>query len=161
MSQPSSPASAVLRRYALTGGIGSGKSTIASLFVERGAFLVDADAISRSLMEPGEAVLARTVAEFGEHLLDADGRLNRPALARIVFHDEQARLRLNAIVHPAIRERAAQLVERRSPNPALAAWCWRIFPCSWRPATRPHLRAWSWCALPWRLACNASYLRAV
>ncbi|MFW7389128.1 MAG: dephospho-CoA kinase, partial [Rothia mucilaginosa] len=54
MSQPSSPASTALRRYALTGGIGSGKSTIASLFVEQGAFLVDADAISRSLMEPGE-----------------------------------------------------------------------------------------------------------
>ena len=78
---------------------------------------MDADAISRSLMEPGEAVLARTVAEFGEHLLDADGRLNRPALARIVFNDEQARLRLNAIVHPAIRERAAQLVEQAQSEP--------------------------------------------
>lgn len=117
MSQPSSPASNALRRYALTGGIGSGKSTVASLFVEWGAFLVDADAISRSLMEPGEAVLARTVAEFGEHLLDEDGRLNRPALARIVFNDEQARLRLNAIVHPAIRERAAQLVEQAQSAP--------------------------------------------
>lgn len=117
MSQPASPASTRLRRYALTGGIGSGKSTIASLFVEWGAFLIDADAISRSLMEPGEAVLARTVAEFGEHLLDGDGRLNRPALARIVFHDEQARLRLNAIVHPAIRERAAQLVEQAQSEP--------------------------------------------
>ena len=78
---------------------------------------MDADAISRSLMEPGEAVLARTVAEFGEHLLDADGRLNRPALARIVFNDEQARLRLNAIAHPAIRERAAQLVEQAQSEP--------------------------------------------
>ena len=72
MSKHSSPDSSAkpVRRYALTGGIGSGKSTIASLFVEQGAFLVDADAISRSLMEPGEAVLTRTVAEFGEHLLD-------------------------------------------------------------------------------------------
>lgn len=119
MSKHSSPASSAksMRRYALTGGIGSGKSTVASLFVEQGAFLVDADAISRSLMEPGEAVLARTIAEFGEHLLDEDGRLNRPALARIVFSDEQARLRLNAIVHPAIRERAAQLVEQAQAQP--------------------------------------------
>lgn len=120
MSQPSSPASTRLRRYALTGGIGSGKSTVAALFVEWGAFLIDADAISRSLMEPGEVVLARTVAEFGEHLLDGDGRLNRPALARIVFHDEQARLRLNAIVHPAIRERAAQLVEQARSEPGFS-----------------------------------------
>lgn len=120
MSQPASPASTALRRYALTGGIGSGKSTVAALFVEWGAFLIDADAISRSLMEPGEVVLARTVAEFGEHLLDGDGRLNRPALARIVFHDEQARLRLNAIVHPAIRERAAQLVEQARSEPGFS-----------------------------------------
>ena len=122
MSKHSSSASSAkpVRRYALTGGIGSGKSTVATLFVERGAFLVDADAISRSLMEPGEAVLARTVAEFGEHLLDEDGRLNRPALARIVFSDEQARLRLNSIVHPAIRERAAQLVEQAQSEPGFS-----------------------------------------
>ena len=122
MSKHSSPTSSAkpVRRYALTGGIGGGKSTVAALFVERGAFLIDADAISRSLMEPGEAVLARTVAEFGEHLLDEDGRLNRPALARIVFSDEQARLRLNAIVHPAIRERAAQLVEQAQSAPGFS-----------------------------------------
>ncbi|WP_294603951.1 dephospho-CoA kinase [uncultured Rothia sp.] len=119
MSQSSSPASTRLHRYALTGGIGSGKSTVAALFVEWGAFLIDADAISRSLMEPGEAVLARTGAGVGGHG-ECDGRLNRPALARIVFHDEQARLRLNAIVHPAIRERAAQLVEQAQSEPGFS-----------------------------------------
>ncbi len=153
------PASAVLRRYALTGGIGSGKSTIASLFVERGAFLVDADAISRSLMEPGEAVLARTVAEFGEHLLDEDGRLNRPALARIVFNDEQARLRLNAIVHPAIRERAAQLVEQAQSEPGFSGVVLEDIPLLVETGDPSAFEGVVVVRTPWRLVCSASYLR--
>ena len=112
-------------------------------------------------MEPGEAVLARTVAEFGGHLLDEDGRLNRPALARIVFHDEQARLRLDAIVHLAIRERAAQLVEQAQSEPGFSGIILEDIPLTrGDTATRPPLRAWSWCTLPWRLACSASCLRA-
>ncbi len=122
MPKSSSPNSSPtpLRRYALTGGIGSGKSTVASLFVELGAFLVDADAISRSLMEPGQPVLERTVAEFGRHLLDPSGRLNRPALAKIVFSDPSARQRLNSIVHPAVRDQAAQLVEQAQTQPGFS-----------------------------------------
>src|SRR5699024_12812390 len=93
-----------MRHLALTGGIGSGKSTVAQFFATHGATIIDADAISRALMEPGQQVLADVVATFGDHLLDETGRLDRQALANIVFNDEDARHRLNAIVHPAVRE---------------------------------------------------------
>lgn len=93
-----------MRHLALTGGIGSGKSTVAQFFADRGATIIDADAISRSLMEPGQQVLADVVATFGDHVLDESGRLNRQALADIVFNDDDARHRLNALVHPAVRE---------------------------------------------------------
>lgn len=97
-----------MRHLALTGGIGSGKSTVAQFFAERGATIIDADAISRQLMEPGQRVLAEVVETFGEHLLDDDGRLDRQALADVVFNDETALERLNAIVHPAVRAEANQ-----------------------------------------------------
>ena len=93
-----------MRHLALTGGIGSGKSTVAQFFATHGATIIDADAISRALMEPGQQVLADVVATFGDHLLDETGRLDRQALANIVFNDDDARHRLNAIVHPAVRE---------------------------------------------------------
>ena len=92
-----------MRHLALTGGIGSGKSTVAELFAAHGATIIDADAISRSLMEPGQQVLADVVATFGDNLLDESGRLNRRP-ADIVFNDDDARNRLNALVHPAVRE---------------------------------------------------------
>ena len=107
-------------RYALTGGIGSGKSTIASLFAERGAVIIDADAISRSLMEPGEEVLARTVEAFGSEVLNEDGTLNRAALAAIVFSDESQRTKLNAIVHPAVHARAEEQVARALETPGFS-----------------------------------------
>ena len=92
-----------MRHLALTGGIGSGKSTVAKFFAERGATIIDADAISRSVMEPGQQVLADVVETFGLQLLDDTGRLDRQALADIVFNDDDARQKLNAIVHPAVR----------------------------------------------------------
>jgi len=97
-----------MRHLALTGGIGSGKSTVAQFFAERGATIIDADAISRSLMEPGQQVLAEVIEAFGDHLLDDEGRLDRQALATIVFNDDDARDRLNGIVHPAVRAEAKQ-----------------------------------------------------
>ena len=107
-----------LRRYAITGGIGSGKSTVAAMFARLGAVIIDADAISRDLMRPTENTLSAVVAEFGPDILHPDGTLNRPALAALVFSDEDARTRLNNIVHPAVRARADALVEqaRRAPR---------------------------------------------
>lgn len=87
----------------LTGGIGSGKSTVAQLLVERGAVLVDADAIVRELQEPGQPVLAAMVEAFGDGILDVDGRLDRQAVAGRVFGDAEALAALNGIVHPAVR----------------------------------------------------------
>lgn len=98
-----------MRHLALTGGIGSGKSTVAQFFADRGATIIDADAISRAVMEPGQQVLADVVATFGDHLLDDTGRLDRPALANIVFNDDAARERLNNIVHPAVRAESARM----------------------------------------------------
>lgn len=106
-----------MTRIGLTGGIGSGKSTVARMLVGLGAVLVDADAIARELMEPGQEVLAKTVEAFGPSILDAEGRLDRAALAALVFADESARERLNGIVHPAVRARSAELVAQAVREP--------------------------------------------
>lgn len=87
---------------ALTGGIASGKSTIAARLAEHGAVVVDADRLVREVQTPGSPVLADIVAEFGDQVRDVEGRLDRPALGAIVFGDPAARARLNAIVHPAV-----------------------------------------------------------
>jgi dephospho-CoA kinase len=100
----------------LTGGIGSGKSTVAGRFAELGALVIDADAVAREVVEPGTDGLAAVVAEFGEQVLDGSGRLDRAALARVVFGDEAARGRLNAILHPRIRARAAELIAAAPPG---------------------------------------------
>ena len=97
-------------RIGLTGGIGSGKSTVAALLAERGARVVDADRIAREVVEPGTPGLAAVVAEFGSGVLADDGALDRAALAAIVFGDPAARARLDGIVHPLVRARAAELV---------------------------------------------------
>lgn len=97
-------------RIGLTGGIGSGKSTVAALLAEHGALVVDADRLAREVVEPGTPGLAAVVAEFGEQVLAADGSLDRPSLAAVVFADPAARARLDAVVHPLVRARAAELV---------------------------------------------------
>lgn len=93
-------------RIGLTGGIGSGKSTVASLLAERGATVIDADSIARRIVEPGSPVLANLVEEFGAGILQSDGNLNRGELARRAFSSERATRHLNEITHPAIRELA-------------------------------------------------------
>jgi dephospho-CoA kinase len=88
-------------RVGLTGGLGSGKSTVAAMLRELGAQVIEADELGRALMEPGQAVYAEIVRVFGPEVVDADGRLNRPKLAQLAF--EGGRLNeLNAIVHPAV-----------------------------------------------------------
>ena len=97
---------------ALTGGIGSGKSTVARLLEAKGAVVVDADAIAREIVEPGQPALAEIREAFGPEIIDADGRLDRARLAEIVFADADALGRLNGITHPRIAERSAELLAR-------------------------------------------------
>jgi dephospho-CoA kinase len=86
----------------LTGGIGSGKSTVSSMLAARGAEIVDADAITREVQQPGSPVIEAIADRFGEHVLDDNGALRRAELAEIVFADADALRDLNAIVHPAV-----------------------------------------------------------
>ncbi|MFF1878834.1 dephospho-CoA kinase [Leifsonia sp. NPDC058230] len=86
----------------LTGGIASGKSTIARRLADHGAVVVDADKIAREVVEPGTPALAEIAEAFGDAVIRPDGSLDRPALGAIVFADEDARLRLNGITHPAV-----------------------------------------------------------
>ena len=91
----------------LTGGIGAGKSTVSTMLAERGAVIVDADAIVRELQAPGAPLLDVLAARFGSGIIDADGALDRAALAAIVFDDRSALDDLNALVHPAVRAEIA------------------------------------------------------
>lgn len=95
----------------LTGGIGSGKSTVSALLAERGAVIVDADAITRELQEPGQPVLEAMVERFGEGILQPDGRLDRQAMAELVFGDRAALADLQAIVWPAVGAETNRRVE--------------------------------------------------
>ncbi|WP_031506741.1 dephospho-CoA kinase [Streptomyces megasporus] len=95
----------------LTGGIGSGKSEVSRLLAEHGAVIVDADKIAREVVAPGTPGLAAVVAEFGEEILAPDGTLDRPRLGAIVFGDPEKRKALNAIVHPLVGARSAEIQE--------------------------------------------------
>jgi dephospho-CoA kinase len=101
----------------LTGGIGSGKSTISSLLEGKGAIIIDADAIVREVQLPGSAVLTELAAKFGDGVLAADGSLDRQAVANIVFTDPEALKALNAIVHPAVgKEMNRRMIEQRTTD---------------------------------------------
>lgn len=93
-------------RIGLTGGIGSGKSTVAALLVARGARLVDTDQIARELTQPGGAALAQVVAAFGPEFIAADGGLDRARMRNLAFADPLARVRLESILHPLIGREA-------------------------------------------------------
>lgn len=102
----------------LTGGIATGVSTVAQMFRELGAIVIEADKIARDVVEPGTQTYRRIVETFGREVLSADGTIDRKRLGQIVFADDSARRRLNRITHSAIRRRIEEEVERlRGSNP--------------------------------------------
>jgi len=103
----------------LTGGIGSGKSTVAARMVERGARLIDADAVAREVVQPGRPAYSDIVAAFGAEVVGADGALDRTALGRIVFADDQQRALLNRFTHPRVGEEIAARLAALSEFPGL------------------------------------------
>jgi dephospho-CoA kinase len=111
-------ASDQVRRVGLTGGIAAGKSTVSAILRELGAVVIDADALAREVVEKGSPGLAAVVQEFGPELLTPDGDLDRAAMGALVFQDESARRRLEAIVHPLVFARIVDL-ETHAPEGAV------------------------------------------
>jgi dephospho-CoA kinase len=95
----------------LTGGIGSGKTAVATRLETNGAVVIDSDVLAREVVEPGTAGLASIVDTFSADVLAPDGSLDRPALGRVVFGDADRRARLEAIIHPLVRARTAEIAE--------------------------------------------------
>jgi dephospho-CoA kinase len=105
-------------RVGLTGGIATGKSTVGAMFVELGCHLIESDQITHQLFEPGQAVHAAVVKQFGNRILAPDGTIDRRILGDIVFKDPQARAKLNGLVHPAIIQRQQEwLQEMEAQDP--------------------------------------------
>jgi len=105
-------------RVGLTGGVASGKSTVSAMFAELGAVVIDADLLAREVVEPGTEGLAAVVEEFGPDVVGPDGGLDRPRLGELVFADPERRRALEAIIHPRVRARAAE-IEATAPADAV------------------------------------------
>lgn len=105
-------------RVGLTGGIAAGKSSVSALLAARGAVIIDSDLLAREVVEPGTSGLADIIDYFGDEMLRTDGTLDRAALGRLVFADTEARGALEAIVHPRVRARAAE-IEADAPDDAV------------------------------------------
>ena len=106
-------------RVGLTGGIGSGKSEVSRRLASYGAVVIDADAVAREVVAPGTPGLAEVVQEFGPDVLRADGSLDRDRLGELVFADESLRKKLNAIIHPRVGERMAELERQAGGAPVI------------------------------------------
>jgi dephospho-CoA kinase len=106
-------------RVGLTGGIGSGKSAVSRRLASYGAVVIDADAVAREVVAPGTPGLAEVVQEFGPDVLRADGSLDRDRLGELVFADESLRRKLNAIIHPRVGERMAELERQAAGAPVI------------------------------------------
>jgi dephospho-CoA kinase len=126
------------RLVGLTGGIGSGKSTVADLLRTKGATVVDADEVARFVVEPGQPALAKLVERFGDGILDAEGRLDRPKLAAIAFADEDGRKALGEITWPAIGEEFERRI-REAPDDAVVICDVPLLVESKAAAARPYV----------------------
>jgi dephospho-CoA kinase len=100
----------------LTGGIGSGKSEVARRLAELGAIVIDADALAREVVAPGTDGLAEVVAAFGPQVLAEDGAMDRAKVAQLIFGDDAKRRRLEAIIHPRVRERTSRMIAAAAPD---------------------------------------------
>jgi dephospho-CoA kinase len=116
----------------LTGGIGSGKSTVARMLRERGAVVIDADAVARDVVEPGGPAYPAVVARFGPGVVRADGSIDRAALADVVFSDPAARADLNAAVHPAVGAEIARQVAAAPPGSVVVVEVPLLVEAGWR-----------------------------
>ncbi|MBA3780734.1 MAG: dephospho-CoA kinase [Nocardioides sp.] len=105
-----------MMRVGLTGGVASGKSTVSAMLASLGAVVVDADVLAREVVAPGTSGLAEIVEAFGPEVLGDDGGLDRPSLGALVFADEQKRRTLEAIIHPRVRARGAELEGAAGPD---------------------------------------------
>lgn len=103
-------------RIGLTGGVASGKSTVSAILAELGAVVIDADLLAREVVAPGTDGLAAVVEEFGPDVLAADGSLDRPRLGALVFADSERRQALEAVIHPRVRARAAEIEASAPPG---------------------------------------------
>jgi dephospho-CoA kinase len=137
-------------RIGLTGGIASGKSTVADLFAELGAAVIDTDIIAREVVQPGQPALDEIRAAFGANVFSADGTLDRNAMRRHVFSDDSARHRLEAILHPRIqRETIRQMAE------AGGDFLLVVVPLYWIPSmSSPAFRAAA--SRRWPTVCTAT-----
>lgn len=112
-----------MKRIGLTGGIGSGKSTVAALLRERGVIVIDADAIAREIVEPGSPVLGQLAEAFGPSIIQADGSLDRQGLASLAFATPEKTALLNSITHPAIEARTQELyAQAEAAGERLVVW---------------------------------------
>lgn len=103
-------------RVGLTGGVASGKSTVAAILADLGALVIDADLLAREVVAPGTDGLAEVVATFGDNVLTEQGELDRPAMGALIFGDPRRRTELEAIIHPRVRARAAELEAEAAPG---------------------------------------------
>src|SRR5262245_31756350 len=99
-------------KVGLTGGIGTGKTTVGRMFADLGCYIIDSDAITRSLFAPGQLVNRAVAAAFGSAVVAPDGSINRAVLGEMVFHDSALRDKLNSLVHPAIIQRQAAFIKQ-------------------------------------------------